>query len=350
MPAATYMVVDPRRDHSLRVPRPDLSVTLGTPNACNACHANRDPRWAAERLEAWFGHAPAGDQRFAPALSLSHPDPRDRQADLRTVASDATQPAIARASALAQLDASSNAATFNALAHGLNDPEGLVRLGALQSLRIAPLNVRVQLAEPLLSDSLRAVRIEAVSVLAPVPAGQMSNDARGAFERATAEYVDTQRYNADRAEGRVNLGSFYGSRGDSARGEQELKAAIRLDPLFIPSYVNLADLYRAFDRDGDGVRILRDGLDAAPASGVLHYALGLALVRLKRSGDALGQFERASELEPGNARFAYTFGLALQSAGRVAAARAALEKALSAHPDDLNVRAALASITNNDQR
>ncbi len=32
------MDVDPRRDHSLRVPRPDLSVSLGTPNACSSCH------------------------------------------------------------------------------------------------------------------------------------------------------------------------------------------------------------------------------------------------------------------------------------------------------------------------
>jgi tetratricopeptide (TPR) repeat protein len=349
MPVATYMVVDPRRDHSLRVPRPDLSVSLGTPNACNACHPNRDARWAAERVEAWFGHDPAGYQRFAPAFSLAHVNTRDRQADLRSVANDATQPAIARASALAQLDASSNAATFDALAHGLREPEGIVRLGALRSLRGAPPNVRVQLAEPLLSDSLRAVRVEAVSVLAPVPAGQMSRDAQGAFERATAEYVDTQRYNADRAEGRVNLGTFYATRGDASRGEQELKAAIRLDPSFIPSYVNLADLYRVLDRDADGERMLRDGVDAAPASGVLHYALGLALVRLKRSGDALGQFERANELEPGNARFAYTFGLALQSAGRVSAAKAALEKAFAAHPDDPNVRAALDRFTKDHQ-
>ena len=349
MPAATYMVVDPRRDHSLRVPRPDLSATLGTPNACNGCHVNRAAGWAAARVEAWFGRDPEGYQRFGPAFSLAHADTRDRQAELRSVANDATQPAIARGTALSQLDAASNPATFDTLAHGLRDPDGIVRLGALRSLRGAPPNVRVQLAEPLLSDSLRAVRVEAVSVLSSVPAGQMSRDARGAFERASAEYVDTQRYNADRAEGRVNLGTFYGSRGDASRGEQELKAAIRLDPSFIASYVNLADLYRAFDRDADGERTLRDGLDAVPASGVLHYALGLALVRLKRSGDALGQFERANELEPGNARFAYAYGLALQSAGRVAAARAALEKALAAHPDDVNVRAALASFTKDPQ-
>ncbi len=141
MPAATYMIVDPRRDHSLRVPRPDLSVTLGTPNACNGCHANRDARWAAARVEAWFGHNPQGYQRFGPAFSLGHADTRDRQADLRAVANDATQPAIARATALAELDASSNPAAIDTLAHGLQNPSGIVRLGALQSLRGAPLDV-----------------------------------------------------------------------------------------------------------------------------------------------------------------------------------------------------------------
>ena len=38
MPVKTYMVVDDRRDHSLRIPRPDLSDELGTPNACTQCH------------------------------------------------------------------------------------------------------------------------------------------------------------------------------------------------------------------------------------------------------------------------------------------------------------------------
>jgi hypothetical protein len=43
-PAKAYMVVDPRRDHSFRVPQPDLSVRLGTPNACNLCHTDRSPK------------------------------------------------------------------------------------------------------------------------------------------------------------------------------------------------------------------------------------------------------------------------------------------------------------------
>ncbi|MFP8880341.1 MAG: multiheme c-type cytochrome, partial [Myxococcota bacterium] len=45
MPARTYMQIDPRRDHSFRVPRPDVSMKLGTPNACTGCHTDRTAAW-----------------------------------------------------------------------------------------------------------------------------------------------------------------------------------------------------------------------------------------------------------------------------------------------------------------
>jgi Flp pilus assembly protein TadD len=62
------------------------------------------------------------------------------------------------------------------------------------------------------------------------------------------------------------------------------------------------------------VRVLREGLGAAPDSAILHHALGLALVRIKRTGDALSEFKRATALEPANARFAYVYDIALKSA------------------------------------
>jgi len=345
MPSTTYMVVDPRHDHSLRVPRPDESVTLGTPNACNSCHTNHDARWAASRVKAWYGHDPQGYQRFAAAFSAASASTADRQSQLRAIANDSTQPSIARASALARINASTNRAALDTLAQSLHDSGGVVRLGALQSLASAPVSAHVWLAAPRLSDSLKAVRTAAVSLLGFVPAGQLSADARAAFERASNEYVETQRYNADRAEARVSLGTFIGSRGDVVAGEKELKAAIRQDPFFIPSYVNLADLYRAFGRDPESERILRDGLAIAPTSAALHYALGLALVRMKRMDAAVGELERAYVLESGNARFAYVYGVALHSTGKADAAKATFEKALAAHPDDANVRAALTSLT-----
>jgi Tfp pilus assembly protein PilF len=337
------MVIDPRHDHSLRVPRPDLSVKLGTPNPCNGCHTNRDARWAATQVNHWYGHDPQGYQRFAPVFSAAGTNTLDAQRQLRAIAEDTLQPPIARATALAAVTDPAQRTAADVLAKGLRDPNPVVRLGSLQSLVNAPANSRLSLAAPLLSDPVRAVRLEAVSVLAPVPTAQLSAERRAAFDRAASEYIESQRYNADRAEARVNLGTFYGNRGDAAKAEEEIKAALRLEPLFIPAYVNLSDLYRAVGRDTDGERILREGLKVAPKSAILHHALGLTLVRMKRTEEALAELERATALDPGNARFAYVYAVALHSTGKADAATARLEKELVTHPNDRNILEALAS-------
>ena len=342
MPATTYMGVDPRRDHSLSVPRPDLSVKLSTPNACNGCHTNRDAGWAAAQVKTWYGHDPQGYQRFASVFSAVDARAIDAQAQLRALAVDASHPAIVRATALNQVNADSQRAV-ETLAEGLRDRNPLLRLAALQSLANAPLAARMSLAAPLLSDPLKALRIEAASLLAAAPAAQLTAEQRSAFERAAGEYIETQRYNADRPEARVHLGMFYFNRGDAAKGEEELKAAIRLEPLFIPAYVNLADLYRARDGNAEGERILRAGLQLRPKSGMLHHALGLALVRLKRTDAALVELERATALEPGNPRFAYVYAVALHSTGRGEEAVAKLKKALQTSPNDRDILAAIVS-------
>jgi Flp pilus assembly protein TadD len=76
---------------------------------------------------------------------------------------------------------------------------------------------------------------------------------------------------------------------------------------------------------------------------VLHHALGLALVRLKRTDAALGELEQATVLEPANARFAYVYAVALHSAGKPDLALAKLKKALVVHPNDRDILEALAS-------
>jgi Tfp pilus assembly protein PilF/cytochrome c553 len=343
MPVTTYMVVDPRHDHSLRVPRPDQSVEYGTPNPCNGCHTGKDAHWAAKQVHDWYGHKPQGYQHYAAAFSAAATGASDAGAKLRGVAADATQPAIARATALADLDPAAGPATIDVLAAAVRKSDPLLRFGALQALARAPVEMRVTLAAPLLSDPLRTVRNEAVNVLAPVPADRLDAAQRAAFERAGAEYVEAQRYNADRVESRVNLGTFYANRGDAARAEAEFQAAIALDPYYVPAYVNLADLYRALGRDTDGERILRAGLEKSPGDASLHHALGLVLVRQHRLDEALDELKRATVLDPGNARFAYVYAVALHSTGDAGGAIASLETALAAHPDDRDILQALAS-------
>ena len=71
MPTETYMVVDPRHDHSFRIPRPDLSATIGVPNACNACHEDRTPEWAAEAVRKHHPAPKPGYQTFAGAFAAA---------------------------------------------------------------------------------------------------------------------------------------------------------------------------------------------------------------------------------------------------------------------------------------
>ena len=139
MPTTTYMVVDPRHDHSLRVPRPDLSVKLGTPNACNGCHTKRDAGWAVKQINQWYGHDPQGYQSFAAGFAAAEADALDAQKQLRAIAGDGMQPPIARATALAEINASNS----RILAEGLRDPSSVVRLGALRALANVPLDTRL---------------------------------------------------------------------------------------------------------------------------------------------------------------------------------------------------------------
>src|SRR5262249_20621658 len=132
-------------------------------------------------------------------------------------------------------------------------------------------------------------------------------------------------------------------RGNAARAEQELKGAITLDPVFVPAYVNLADLYRAQGKDIEAQTVLRQGLARSPKSAALHHALGLALVRAKQGDKALAELALAAKLDPTNARFVYVYAVALHSAGRADAAIGTLVKANAAHPANSDILRALVS-------
>ena len=69
----------------------------------------------------------------------------------------------------------------------------------------------------------------------------------------------------------------------------------------------------------------------SPKDAGLHYALGLALVRLKRSGDALAELRQAAELAPDSAQNAYVYAIALNSTGRGDEALKTLADALARH-------------------
>ncbi len=344
MPERTYMVIDRRHDHSFRIPRPDLSAKIGTPNACNDCHADKSAQWAADTIEGWHGSKRKGWQRYAEAFHAAWNEQPDAAA-LLVVAADRDTPAIARASALAELAPYVSSANISLARSGLADPDPMVRIGALDMLANAPPAQIWALAAPLLSDSNRGVRIRAASLLAAVPSASQPAAQREAFERAAAEFIAAQRLNADRPEARATLANFLARRGQAREAEAEYKAALRLNPQFAPASINLADLYRQSGRDGEGEAILRSAIEASPRDAGLRHALGLALTRLKRPEEALAELRRAAQLEPERARYAYVYAVALHSTGGGEQAAAVLKENLVRHPGDRDSLLALISFS-----
>jgi Flp pilus assembly protein TadD len=347
MRTETYMVVDPRHDHSLRAPRPDLTVALGrenAPNACNDCHHDRSPQWAAQAVRRWY---PGGQQEkphWASALYAGRSFRPAAEEALLEVIRDAKAPGIVRGTAVSLLPAYLGPGSLPALEKAATDADPLVRLGVATTLEALPPRERVRIGVHLLWDPVRAVRVEAVTAFADVPDAELATEARAAFDRSLDDFFLAQRSNAERPEAHVNLGIVNVKRGRLEEARRNYDTALRLAPWFLPAHVNLADLLRLQGRDEEGERVLRQALKIDPGSASVHHALGLLLVREKRGAEALAELEQAAHLAPRTPDFAYTYAIGLHSAGRPEEALAVLRAAQRRSPGARGLLVALVTI------
>jgi predicted CXXCH cytochrome family protein len=344
MPLKTYMQVDPRHDHAFRIPRPDESVRFGTSNACTDCHVDKDAAWAAAAVERWFGPQRKGFQTWTEALTAARAGQPEAGSLLVKLALSPDAPSIARATALDSLAEFPSREAVAAARRALTDPDPLVRLAALRSLRPYGVANIWPLAGRLLADPVLGVRIEAASLLADLPRDRLTPAEGNQLARAIDHYVTAQHVNDDRPEHRVNLANLHLRQQRYAESEVEFRAAARLDPAFAPAVVGLAELYSRQSRDSEGERVLRTALERMADHPELRHALGLNLVRQRRTAEALPELARAATLDPATARYAYVYAAALNSAGRSNEAITALEAAHARRPADREILIALATI------
>jgi Flp pilus assembly protein TadD len=326
------------------VPRPDLSVALGTPNACTQCHADRSADWAAQAVAGWFPHGRQTAPHYAIALHAGRTGAVDAEQQLDRLITDRSQPAIARASALRLLGRYATSASEPALQAAIADPDPLVRSAAPRALPSSASPATLRSVAPLLRDPVRAVRIEAARALAGTDLLSLPPELQAALVSATKELVAAELVDADRPEAHLNLGLLETRRRQPAEAEREYRTALRLDPAFVPALVNLADLDRARGLDQQGAELLRKALSIEPNNADVNHSLGLLLVRQHDYAGALGLLRRARELAPDNARYAYVYAVALNSTGASADAMALLERAHEQHPTDRDVLMGLVSI------
>ena len=107
------------------------------------------------------------------------------------------------------------------------------------------------------------------------------------LRRALQEYEEELELHADRADylNQRALLRLKQQRPDEA--EEQWRLALQRDPLHSSSYLNLADLLRAQAREPEAERLLRNGLGHLPGDAILHYALGLSLVRQQQNDQGI---------------------------------------------------------------
>ncbi|NRA94634.1 MAG: tetratricopeptide repeat protein [Planctomycetes bacterium] len=343
MPSKHYMVVDPRHDHSLRVPRPDLTEKIGTPNACNGCHEDQSAAWATAAIDRWYDK-PKRPPHFGEVLHAARNGAADAAARLLALARDPQAAGIVRATATSELGERGDPETLAAVESGSVDPDPLVRLAAARLLSMLPVETRLRIGDPMMDDSVRAVRIEAARRLASIQDGVLSGASLAARERGIAAYVSAQMVNADRAFAHENIGLLRAEQGRLDEAVAAYRTALRLDPNARNAWANLADVHRERGDDDAAVRILRDGLARLPDAPGLHHALGLALVRVKQYRQSLKPLGKAWVLDRGVARHGYMYGVALMSTGQGRQALDVLESVHGEHPTDRDVLQALVTI------
>jgi predicted CXXCH cytochrome family protein len=336
MPATTFMGVDRRHDHGFRIPRPDLTVSLGVPNACNRCHSNESAQWALEKVEDWYGHRPQGYQRFAQALHKGRQGQPGSLEALLDLAGDVSQPVIARATALGLLRSIRNMAVLTLMQRALEAEDPLLRLGALKALVSASPRMRL-MAFPLVWDERKAVRIEAARMVAGYPRDGFEPGQIRVLDAAIEEYIQSQEFNGDRPEAQVNLGDLYQDMKKFEQAEAAYRKAIRLQPRFVPAYVNLAQMLSSRGLETDAVGLLRSGIRQVPDSAVLYHTLGLSLVRSKKAAQAVSLLGRAADLDKDNMRYTYVYAVALHSLGKTDKALSVLSGGLARHPGSIDL-------------
>ncbi|PSW13173.1 deca-heme c-type cytochrome [Photobacterium rosenbergii] len=322
MPETTYMQIDPRRDHSWHIPRPDISKHINTPNVCTGCHEEKTDQWADKTLAKHFPNSTyRNQQHFGVAFyadSIGHKAAPDA---LSYTAQDSSLSDIIRASAVLRMAGNTGQNTLVALARAVKHDSELIRLGAIEGSAGYGWPERWQILSPLLTDPVLSVRTETAATLV-VHWPQMNLLQKDSLNKPLQEYIEIQQFNADRGFGRTNLGNVYRAMGDVDEAVSWYQGAIGIEPYFANSYVNLADLYRSQNEEGLALEVLQQGMKAQPNDSTLPYSAGLAYLRAGEMQQAKSLLKTAAEMAEGNSHYWYVYGLALEKTDVLAASKA----------------------------
>jgi tetratricopeptide (TPR) repeat protein len=341
MPEQVYMGVDLRADHSIRVPRPDLSLKIGVPNACSqsGCHDDQTVEWAVDYYTQWYGTS--RKPHFGEVMAQARSGDPEAEAGLHALFENTLYPTIVRATALNALQNYPGEDTDAAMQRALADEEALLRVTAVDAIGQQAPEEFVERLGPMLFDSVRAVRIRAAARLGGVGREYFKPFQRSALDKELAEYVKATERSLDFAASGMNLANLYASQGDAKSAERYYRMALAVDDLFFPAKLNLAVLVSQQGDSEEAEKLLREILDDYPEQYDAAYSLALLLVGGNRVDEGLHYLALAADGMPRRSRVHYNLGLLLAQLLRDEEAEVALRNALSVEPKNFDYLYAL---------
>lgn len=335
MPAKNFMKIDPRRDHSFKIPRPDHSIQFNTPNACQTCHLEKGNRWALDAIKKWKKHLL--DDDFTGAFFEA--SERGRGYKLVMIIDDGSQPSIVRASALQLLIPTDYAEKSKIAIKYIDAPSALIRRAAIQLLE-PYIAQEYHLLVKKLKDPIKSVRLEAARVIIPISNQLMKvTEYKVDIENALIEYQKTQNINADMPNAQLNLAELHLAQGNIEDAEKAYLLAKEQAPNYPPVYINLAELYKRLGREEKSIQLLETLIDKNPSYAPAYYSLGLLQYKANHLAIAEESLFSAYDYDPNVIRHIIAYVLILEKNNKKKEAKEILLNVYGKHKEVLELKA-----------
>lgn len=306
MHAQYFMGVDYRNDHSFRIPRPDLSEKLGTPNACNQCHNDKTNKWAQNYIIEWYGKS--RHYQYGEAFALANTGNYDGFLSLKGIVYDDLYPEMIRATAIEYLGRSYQDSSKTILFEMMQNMNSIIRLTAARSL-ILDTELSLTNLYPLLNDEIKAIRLECANKLMGVDTNLIPKNYKETLKKVNNEYFNTLEHNADFPGGKFNLANYYYNTDQLKEAEHFYLEALKQDKELHQIKINLAYLYNATGKPEKAELLFKSYLDENPDDGNVLYPYALLLSELTRYEESMEYLLKASKAQPNNARIDYNIAM-----------------------------------------
>jgi len=330
MPGKLYMGNDLRHDHSFRVPRPDLSLKYGTPNACSNCHKDKSEKVLAEAVKKWYG--PVRKYHFADDLIPGSRIDAKSEKHLQKLIDNKFVPKIIKATATFYLGNIQTQSSLKTLLLRLGSKDAQIRYRALRSLASFSPNYWLDAVGPLLSDKVRAVRIAAADLYISIPSAQVPSIYVKALSSAQKELEKSLIYQADFAIGNVMLADYYTKLKDYANAEKYYVRGLTKDSKMNYALLNLSTVYNAQGKNDLALQALEKAKKNDPNNERVYYNMALLYNEMNNKPAAEQSFAKAVALKSANPKVYYNYGLILNESKKFKEAITVLNKGIASNP------------------